>query len=150
MWQLTSDLPPSDVRLRRTRARHSCPSPPPAASVSAPSSHRRMRILAKKQGMSVRSLREYSHCVRTLARDRAAAGIRFLLSAQRGPGALVRLRHKRPDLFQRVVTGEMSLAAVGKPRANELSPFDQIQRLLEKHAGSLTASQKLQLRELLA
>jgi len=116
-----------------------------------------VRVAARKQGKTINSLRANSHSLRTLARDRAAAGVTYLPSYQRGPGALdgalVRLHRNKPDVFQKVIAGEVTLAEASrqrKPGDVEPSSFDRLRRQIERHVNFLTAQEKAKLRELLA
>jgi hypothetical protein len=118
-----------------------------------------VRVAARKNGQKLGSAGPFGgNSLGRLAKDRALgnAPINYLPSMQRGPGAidghLVRLQKKKPDVFERVVGGELSLAdALRKTGAvRDPSPFDQLRRLIEKHLSSLTATQKATLRGMLA
>jgi hypothetical protein len=117
-----------------------------------------VRCRARKEGQKISSLRKTSHSLRTLARDRATGGIRWLPSYQRGPatldGDLVRMHRTQPEIYERVVAGEVSLAEVRRqsrpPPAEVSSPFTRLRRLIESQVQFLTPPQKATLREMLA
>jgi hypothetical protein len=108
-----------------------------------------VRIDARKQGIPVSALRGNS--LRTLAtrNDFADSAICYLPTGQSGAGAsdgnLVRLRKKAPELFERVVAGEISLPAARREAGcvRKWSALEQIRRLLPK----LTAAERGELRE---
>ena len=111
-----------------------------------------VRIDARKQGIPVSSLRGNS--LRTLAtrHDFGDSGICYLPTGQSGAGAgdgnLVRLRKSRPELFERVVAGEITLPAARREAGfiRKRSALEQIKKWLPK----LTDAERDELRELLA
>jgi hypothetical protein len=119
------------------------------------------RRRAKRECLPIRCFRGAS--LRKLARTPSpdGPGIRYLPSGQMGPSAtdgnLVRLQRARPEVFARVVAGEVPLVEAWRQRepgtagrGGGPSPFTRALQLLQKHAASFTASQRQQLRELLA
>jgi len=111
-----------------------------------------VRVQARKQGISVSTLRGNS--LRTLAtrNDFGDASICYLPTGQSGHGAgdgnLVRLRKSRPELFDRVVAGEISLPEARRTAGcvRKWSALEQIKKWLPK----LTVAERADLRELLA
>jgi hypothetical protein len=111
-----------------------------------------VRVDARTQRIPVSSLRGNS--LRTLAtrHDFGDASICYLPTGQSGHGAgdgnLVRLRKSRPELFERVVAGEISLPEARRTAGcvRTRTVLEQIKRLLPK----LTVAERAELRELLA